>query len=57
MPQSLEAALFALENDNELARVLADGVVNNYLEMKREEQRMLSGMSDAGRRIWLIERY
>ena len=57
MPGSLEAALFALENDSELEHVLAEGVANNYLAMKREEQRMLSGMSEAGRRIWLIERY
>ncbi|KAF2099990.1 glutamine synthetase/guanido kinase [Rhizodiscina lignyota] len=57
MPASLEAALFALENDQELSNVLAQNVAENYVSMKREEQRMLSGMSEAGRRIWLIERY
>lgn len=57
MPKSIDEAITALENDDELTKALADGLVKDYVTMKKEEQKMLAEMSDAGRRLWLIERY
>lgn len=57
LPQTAENAFSNLEMDVSLMGVLPSGLAHDYLVMKREEQKMLQGMSEAGRRIWLIERY
>lgn len=57
LPQTPESAFSNLEMDVSLMGILPSGLAHDYLVMKREEQKMLQGMSEAGRRIWLIERY
>ncbi|KAF2702631.1 developmental protein-like protein fluG [Pleomassaria siparia CBS 279.74] len=57
MPSSVEEALERLGKDEELTEVLAEGLVSDYLAMKQSEQKMLGNMSEAERRVWLIERY
>jgi glutamine synthetase len=57
LPKSLSEAVNALEADGELKEALADGLVRDYLLMKRSEQEMLGRMGEAERRVWLMERY
>ncbi|KAF2738308.1 developmental protein-like protein fluG [Polyplosphaeria fusca] len=57
MPSSIEGALGALERDQPLREALAEGLVQDFVLMKRSEQDMLGKMGEAERRIWLIERY
>lgn len=57
MPGSLEEAVEALKGDGALREVLEQEVVSGYLVMKEAEQRMLGGMGEAERRVFLIERY
>lgn len=57
LPQTIDEALSALENDQYLIGGLGADIAKNYIIMKREEQNMLKNMSESERRIWLIERY
>ena len=57
MPANVEEAVAALKNDGELNEALAQGLVQDYLRMKESEQKMLDGMSESERRVFLIERY
>lgn len=57
MPPSIDAAVDALQLDGGLMGVLPPGLARDYVAMKREEQTMLAAMSDADRRVWMIERY
>ncbi|KAF2641502.1 developmental protein-like protein fluG [Massarina eburnea CBS 473.64] len=57
MPRSLKEALQALSLDGELNVSLAEGVVREYILMKRSEKEMLDGMGEFERNEWLIERY
>ncbi|KAJ9666499.1 hypothetical protein H2201_003422 [Coniosporium apollinis] len=57
MPKSIEEALDALEKDEELKHMLAESLVEDYISMKRVEQKMLADMEEGERKTWLIERY
>ena len=57
LPANLGEAMVALKSDGELNEALAQGLVHDYLVMKESEQKMLVGMGEAERRVWLIERY
>lgn len=57
LPKDIDTALRALEQDQELKGVLAEGLVEHYIIMKKKEQKMLASMPQHERRIWLIERY
>lgn len=57
LPSSIEEALVALDADGELREMLAEGLVYDYIAMKKSEIKMLEEMSDAEKRVWLIERY
>lgn len=57
LPEAIDTALHALEQDQELKDVLAEGLVEHYIIMKKEEQKILMSMPQHERRIWLIERY
>ncbi|OCK84885.1 developmental protein-like protein fluG [Lepidopterella palustris CBS 459.81] len=57
IPANIDAALEALDKDSELKEMLADGLVSNFIAMKKVEQKMLADMPEQERRVWLIERY
>ncbi|KAK3112866.1 hypothetical protein LTR53_010388 [Teratosphaeriaceae sp. CCFEE 6253] len=57
LPTSLDQALEALQQDEELASALRPGVVAHYLAMKGAEQKMLNIMPQHERKRWLMERY
>jgi glutamine synthetase len=57
MPATLEEALLALMKDSALVEALRHGAVRDYVGMKETEQRMLAGMGEVERRMFLIERY
>lgn len=57
MPASIEESLDALQRDGELNEALPQGLVRDYVSMKEAEGRMLAGMSERERRVFLIERY
>lgn len=57
LPASIDDALRALGEDEQLDAALSPGLVKHYLAMKHAEQTMLAKMSDAEQRTWLIERY
>jgi glutamine synthetase len=57
MSASIEEAMVALDRDGELREMLAEGLVYDYLAMKRSELEMLGKMDERERRVWLIERY
>ncbi|KAK3054789.1 hypothetical protein LTS18_011937, partial [Coniosporium uncinatum] len=57
LPTDIESAITALEKDDELRTTLTDGLVNDYVIMKKAELQMLGKMSKDERRVWLIERY
>jgi glutamine synthetase len=57
MPASFQEAMEALREDGALNEALAPGLVGDYLGMKREEARMLEGMGEMERRVFLVERY
>ncbi|KAJ5538183.1 hypothetical protein N7494_007662 [Penicillium frequentans] len=57
IPKSLDESLIALENDKALQNLLGPGFVRNYTLVKRAESASLSAMSEAERRLWVVERY
>ncbi|OCL01927.1 developmental protein-like protein fluG [Glonium stellatum] len=57
MPTDIGAAIEALEKDSDLKEILAEGLVSDFIAMKKVEQKMLAGMPEQERRVWLIERY
>ncbi|EOO03448.1 putative glutamine synthetase-like protein [Phaeoacremonium minimum UCRPA7] len=57
LPTSLEAALKALEEDEEMTKLLGSEMVEKYTAVKLFELKFLSGMNDAERRQWIMERY
>lgn len=57
MPTSIKESMVALDGDMELREILADGLVYDWLLMKKTELEMLENMPEAERRVWLIERY
>ncbi|KAJ6114906.1 hypothetical protein N7486_000684 [Penicillium sp. IBT 16267x] len=57
IPKTLNESLVALENDKALQNLLGPGFVRNYTLVKRAESASLSAMSEAERRLWIIERY
>ncbi|KAL9085956.1 MAG: hypothetical protein Q9165_007318 [Trypethelium subeluteriae] len=57
MPSELGSALSLLEENSELASLLGEKLVSDYVTVKRTEDTMLAEMSDEERRNWLMERY
>ncbi|KAI9666263.1 MAG: hypothetical protein M1821_004198 [Bathelium mastoideum] len=57
LPQDLEMSLGVLEQDTELASLLGEKLVKDYIAVKRAEREMLGEMENDERRIWLIGRY
>ncbi|KAJ5918303.1 hypothetical protein N7454_010678 [Penicillium verhagenii] len=57
IPKSLEESLVALENNQILQKMLGAKFVRNYTLVKRAESALLSAMSEAERRLWIVERY
>jgi glutamine synthetase len=57
LPKTIEGALESLEKDSSLKEALAKDVAHNFVAMKRAEQDVLGKLTDAERRIWIIERY
>lgn len=57
LPSTVAEALVALDRDAVLGEMLAEGLVKDYLRMKRVELRMIEEMGVEGGREWLIERY
>jgi glutamine synthetase len=57
MPTRVEESLIALDGDGELREMLADGLVYDYIAMKKSELKMLEDMPEGERRVFLIERY
>jgi len=57
MPADIGSALEALEKDSDLKEILAEGLVSDFVAMKKVEQKMLADMPEQERRVWLIERY
>lgn len=56
-PESLDEALDYLEGQEELSEILGETLVDDYILVKREENKMLLAMDPEKRRNWLIERY
>lgn len=56
-PPSIDEALFFLEQDEELRKIVGKPVVDTYIHIKRTENEMLKRMDAETRRDWLIERY
>lgn len=57
IPKSLDESLLALENDKALQSLLGPDFVRNYTLLKRAESASLSAMSEAERRLWVVQRY
>ncbi|KAF2803804.1 developmental protein-like protein fluG [Mytilinidion resinicola] len=57
MPATIDEALEALYKDSDLKEVMANGLVWDFMAMKKVEQKMLADMPEKERRVWLIERY
>lgn len=57
MPRGVEEAMEALMVDGALREVLDGGLVDGYVGMKDQDQRMLEKMDEEERREWTIERY
>lgn len=57
LPRSLQEALDALERDVPLNEAMAHGLVQDYVTMKESEIKMLGGMGESERRVFVIERY
>ncbi|KAF2466776.1 developmental protein-like protein fluG [Lindgomyces ingoldianus] len=57
MPLGVDEALERLEKDDVLREMLAEGLVKDFVAMKRSEQKMLGEMEDGEKTVWLIERY
>jgi glutamine synthetase len=57
MPRTVEEALVKLDADGELREAMADGLVYDFMRMKKSELEMLGKMGKRERRVWLIERY
>lgn len=57
IPKSLDESLVALENNKALQNLLGPGFVRNYTLVKRAESASLSAMTEAERRLWIVERY
>jgi glutamine synthetase len=57
MPADIGSALEALEKDSDLKEIIAEGLVSDFVAMKKVEQKMLADMPEQERRVWLIERY
>jgi len=57
MPRSMKEAAEALREDGPLNEALDQKFVRAYLEMKREEAKMLGEMGEIERRAFLVERY
>ncbi|KAI8939645.1 hypothetical protein NX059_003404 [Plenodomus lindquistii] len=57
LPRTLQEALDALERDVPLNEAMSHGLVQDYVVMKESEIKMLGGMGERERRVFLIERY
>jgi glutamine synthetase len=57
MPADIGSALEALEKDSDLKEIIVEGLVSDFVAMKKVEQKMLADMPEQERRVWLIERY
>ena len=57
IPANIEKAAEALDEDQELKSVLGNQLVDDYVVMKRTEQKMLGDMPEDERYRWLVERY
>lgn len=57
IPNTIDQAIAAAWQDEELREMMSDGILKHYLYMKEAEQKMLTEMDEQERRIWLIERY
>jgi glutamine synthetase len=57
MPSRIWEAMEELTADGALIEALGEGLVKGYLGMKEVELKMLEGMSEGERRVFLIERY
>lgn len=57
LPRSVEEALGALENDEELTDLLGQELVEKYSSVKQFELKFLESMEDEERRRFLVARY
>ena len=57
LPKDLPTALQHLGDDKELVELMTEGIVNRYIAVKKGEMEFLSGMSEADKRRWIMERY
>jgi glutamine synthetase len=57
LPKDLEAALQALESDQELTELVGRDVVARYISVKKAEIDLLNGMQASERKNWIMERY
>jgi glutamine synthetase len=57
LPKSMQEAVTALRADGPLNEALDQAFLKAYLYMKGEEAKMLGDMSEAERRVFLVERY
>jgi glutamine synthetase len=57
LPDHLDAALDALEEDGRIQYLLGQGLVDSYLGVKRGEAEVLRGMEDRERRLVLLAKY
>lgn len=57
LPASLQEALEALKEDEDMHRLLGAELVERYMLVKRAEMTILEKMGDDERRTWIMERY
>jgi len=57
LPNTLQKSLESLSEDEALINTLGQGLVDDYLAVKKAETEMLNGMDEQKRRIWLMARY
>ncbi|KAH8911823.1 glutamine synthetase/guanido kinase [Coniochaeta sp. PMI_546] len=57
LPATIEEALEALKQDEELTELLGPGLVERYIAVKEAELNLLNEMGEEERRGWIMERY
>lgn len=57
LPSSVEEALGALKEDEELIKLLGEEFVEKYTAVKEFELKFLSSLKDEERKNWIMERY
>ncbi|RDA89812.1 hypothetical protein CP533_0871 [Ophiocordyceps camponoti-saundersi (nom. inval.)] len=57
LPFSLDEAISALRANDEMRTLMGEEMVERYCAVKDAEMKLLSGMDEAGRRRWVMNRY